>query len=88
MNGFCMSCIARIYISSELEKYGTNDEVIAGSDYSDHMPVKIMLVTQRRLARDCNPRINKKRFYDVEVNRKIRTIWKSTSPGFGAIDKL
>ena len=43
-NGFCMSCIDRIYISSELEKYGSNVEIIAGSTYSDHMPVTITLV--------------------------------------------
>ena len=47
MNGFCMSRIDRIYISLELEKYGNNVEIIAGSAYSDHMPVKIMLVNQR-----------------------------------------
>ena len=39
INGFCMSRIDRIYISSELEKYGNNVEIIAGSAYSDHMPV-------------------------------------------------
>ena len=33
INGFCMSRIDRIYISSELEKYGNNVEIIAGSDY-------------------------------------------------------
>ena len=64
MHGFCMSRIDRIYISPALEKFGTNVEIIAGSAYSDHMPVKITLETQRRPARDCNVRINKKLFED------------------------
>ena len=45
MNGFCMSRIEKIYISSELENFGTNVEIVAGSAYSDHMPVKITLET-------------------------------------------
>ena len=88
MNGFCMSRIDRIYISSELEKFGTDVEIIAGSAYSDHMPVKITLETERRPARDCNVRINKKLFEDAEVSRNIRSIWESSSAGCGAIDKL
>ena len=54
INGFCMSRIDRIYISSKLEKYGNNVEIIAGSAYSDHMSVKITLVNQRGVKRDCN----------------------------------
>ena len=88
MNGFCMSRIDRIYISSELEKFGTDVEIIAGSAYSDHMPVKITLETERRPARDYNVRINKKLFKDAEVIRNIRSIWESSSAGCGAIDKL
>ena len=83
-----MCRIDRIYISPELEKFGTNVEIIAGSAYSDHMPVKITLETQRRPARDCNVRINKKLFEDAEVSRNIRRIWESNSVGCGAIDKL
>ena len=30
INGFCMSRIDRIYISAELEKYGSNVEIITG----------------------------------------------------------
>ena len=47
INGFCISRIDRIYISSELEKYGKNVEIIVGSAYSDQMPIKITLVNQR-----------------------------------------
>ena len=53
INGICMSCIDRIYISSKLEKFGINVEIIAGSAYSDHMLVKIMLVRQSRPSREC-----------------------------------
>ena len=74
INDICMSCIDRIYISSELEKYGNNVEIIVRSAYSDHMPIKITLVNQRRPKRDCNLRINIKLFEDVEVGRKIRSI--------------
>ena len=88
MHGFCMSRINKIYISPALEKFGTNVEIIAGSAYSDHMPVKITLEMQRRPPRDCNVRINKKLFEDVEVSRNIRRIWESNSVGCGALDKL
>ena len=81
MNGFCMSRIHRIYISSELEKFRTNVEIIAGSPYSDHMLVKITLVRQRRPARECNLRINRNLFEDEEVRRKIRSIWESNLVG-------
>ena len=72
INGFCVSLINKIYLSSELEKYGSNVEIITGSAYSDHMSVMITLVNQRRKKRDCNLRINSKCFEDVEVGRKIR----------------
>ena len=88
MNGFCMSRIDRIYISSELEKYGSNVEIIAGSAYSDHMPVTITLGNQRRKKRDCNLRISSKLFEDVEVGRKIRSIWENNLAGCGAMDNL
>ena len=54
MNGFCMSRIVKFYISSKMENFRTNVEIIAGSPYSDHMLVKITLVRQRRPARECN----------------------------------
>ena len=57
-----------------LEKCGTNVEIIAGSSYSDHMLVKITLVNQRRPTRDCNLRINRKRFKDAEVLTRIQSI--------------
>ena len=88
MNGFCMSRIDRIYISSELEKYGSNVEIIAGSAYFDHMSVTITLVNQRRKKRDCNLRISSKLFEDVEVGRKIRSIWENNLAGCGAMDNL
>ena len=88
MNGFCMSRIDRIYISLELEKYGNNVEIIAGSTYSDHMLVTIMLVNQRRKKRDYNLRINSKFFEDVEMGRKIRSIWENNLVGCGALDNL
>ena len=88
MHGFCMSCIDRTYISPELEKFGTNVEIITGSAYSNHMPVKITLETQRRPTRDCNARINKNLFQDAEVSRNIRSIWKNNSVECGTIDKL
>ena len=83
-----MSHIDRIYISSELEKYGNNVEIIAGSAYSDHMPVQITLVNQRRPKRDRNLRINSKLFEDAEVGRKIRSIWASKPAGCGALETL
>ena len=88
INGYCMSRIDRIYISSELEKYGSNVEIIAGSAYSDHMPVSITLVTQRLNKRDCNLRISNKLFEDVEVRSKIRSIWENNLAGCGALDNL
>ena len=88
INGFCMSRIDRIYISSELEKYGKNVEIIAGSAYSDHMPVQITLVNQRRPKRDRNLRINSKLFEDADVGRKIRSIWASKPAGCGALETL
>ena len=72
MNGFCS--IERIYISSELEEFGTNVEIIAGLAYSDNMSVKITLVRNWRPTRECNMRINRKLFEDEEVRRKIRSI--------------
>ena len=76
------------YISSELEKYGYNVEIVVGSTYSDHMLVKIMLVHQRRPARDYNLRINSKLFQDAKVGRDIRSIWESNLVGCSTIDKL
>ena len=52
------------------------------------MLVKITLVNQRRPKRDRNLRINNKIFKDVEVGRKIRSIWASNPAGCGALDKL
>ena len=88
INGFCMYRIHRRYISSELEKYGKNVEIIAGSAYSDHMPVQITLVNQRRPKRDRNQRINTKLFEDAKVGRKIRSIWASKPAGCGALETL
>ena len=88
MNGFCMSRIDRIYISSELEKYGSNVEIIVGSAYSDHIPVKITLVNKRGKKRDCNLRIISKIFEDAEVGRKIRSIWENNLAGCGTMDSL
>ena len=62
--------------------------IIVGSAYSDHMPVKITLVRQRRPARECNLRISRKLFDDEEVRRKIRSIWERNLVGGGAIDQL
>ena len=50
------------------------------------MSVKITLV--RRLARECNLRINIKRFEDEEVRTKIMSIWENNLVGGGVIDKL
>ena len=83
-----MSRIDRIYISSELEKYGNNVEIIAGSAYSDHMPVQITLVNQRWPNRDRNMRINSKLFEDAEVGSKIRCIWATKPAGCGALESL
>ena len=83
-----MPHIDNIYISSELEKYGNNVEIIVGLAYSDHMSVRITLVNQRRPKRNCNLRINCKPFEDAEVGRKIRSIWASNPVDCCALDKL
>ena len=52
------------------------------------MLVTITLVNQRRKNLDCNLRISSKLFEDVEVGRKIRSIWENNLAGCGTMDSL